>query len=568
MHRHSWLQTLLIVVLVAGTGFLAAFFIDNVRTNPISSRARAMGDAITDTIDSLANPNNFNQGDTANTASFELPALVQKLQTISKPWGSVTGLTMFRGSPTRTYYGTGPLPAEPQVIWRYPNATTPSGNKPMCMYSEAEGVTKEWCGSGWTGQPVVWERPDGITEVIFGAYDGAVHFLNAKTGEETRPAFQTGDLIKGSVTLDPDGYPLLYFGSRDNKLRILSLDNKNADGTFATPTELWVLNANEVKGMWNNDWDGNPVMINDVLFEGGENSWFFAMKVNRSYKDVLDVHGKATGEKKVAIDPHIIFKMPVWNGELLSNIGDKMVSVEDSVTFFGNRVYFANSGGRVLGLDISKVEEGIAPIVFDYWVGDDTDATIVVDDDGNLYIASELERNNAREAELGQLMKLDPSKQKIVTQTVAADGTITTQTEGDPYVWGVSVPKGKADKGGIWATPALSGDYLYVTTHPGSLLTVNKNTGVVTDETYVGEHAWSSPIVIDNADGAGTKKLLVGICTNGGLEQFSLADPAKPVLTNKMPLASGACIESTPAVWKGHIYVGTRDGYFYNFGEK
>ena len=39
-----------------------------------------------------------------------------------------------------------------------------------------------WCGTGWTGQPAVFER-DGRTWVVFGAYDRAVHFLDAATGE-------------------------------------------------------------------------------------------------------------------------------------------------------------------------------------------------------------------------------------------------------------------------------------------------------------------------------------------------------------------------------------------------
>ncbi len=551
-------------VLLGAAGFLSAFLIDR----GVSAK------------DSAGNANasdagkNSNENDGQNSDGLILPivkkigeifsdgSLSAKLSKIGEPWGSVTGLTMFRGSPTRTFYGVGPLPADPKVLWKYPE-------KPMCSFSEAEGVRKQWCGNGWTGQPVVWERPDGVTEVIFGAYDGAVHFVNAKTGKDTRPKFQTGDLIKGSVTLDPDGFPLLYFGSRDNKLRILSLDANGIDGF---PVELWALNANVVKGKWNNDWDGNPVVIDDILFEGGENSWFFAMKINRSYTDVVDTNGKITGEKKVAVAPEIIFKIPGWNDELLKNVGDSTVSIESSLTFYGDRVYFANSGGRIVGLDISNIENGVAPIVFDYWVGDDTDATTVVDEKGMLYVSAELERKNepaaSRIAELGQFIKLDPYKQTIVGQAVAADGTITTQTSGDPYVWGVKVPKGTADKGGIWATPALSGNYFYVATHTGRLMTVDKETGAITSESYIGEHAWSSPIVIENADSSGTKKLLVATCAAGGLNQYSLSDPAHPKLTNTMPLASGSCIESTPTVWKGQIFTGSRDGYFYSFSDR
>ncbi|MCI0545350.1 MAG: hypothetical protein L0Z49_13060, partial [Actinobacteria bacterium] len=137
--------------------------------------------------------------------------------TVGRSWGSVPGVTMFRGNPTRTFYGAGPIGDDPVVVWRYPEQA-------MCATSSVGGVSEVWCGMGWTGQPVVYEREDGVTELIFGAYDRAVHFVDAETGEDLRPPFPTGDIIKGSVTLDPDGYPLLYFGSRDNKLRIVALD--------------------------------------------------------------------------------------------------------------------------------------------------------------------------------------------------------------------------------------------------------------------------------------------------------------------------------------------------------
>ncbi len=550
---------------VIAVGFLTAFFFDHTIVYDRSQTASVIDAGVTATDKNQT-------GDQAENHSLILPiieklndifgggSLKVSLSKIGEPWGTVSGLTMFRGSPTRSWYGKGPLPSNPKVLWRYPE-------KPMCSYSEADGVTKQWCGSGWTGQPVVWERPDGITEVIFGAYDGAVHFVNAKTGQDTRPKFQTGDLIKGSVTLDPDGYPLLYFGSRDNNLRILSLDGDPTE----SPAEVWRLNADIVKGKWNNDWDGNPVVVNDMLFEGGENSWFFVMKLNRAYGP----EGTANAGK-VTVSPNIIFKMSGYTDELIKNVGDEMVSIEDSVTFFGDRVYFANSGGRILGLDISNIgkntgkeniktnNENIAPIVFDYWVGDDVDATIVVDEKGMLYVAAELERMNNRSAELGQLIKLDPSKQKINSA-----GIIT----GDPYIWGVQVPKENMDKGGIWATPAIFGDYLYVATHTGKLLTVERETGTVTSTDQLGDHAWSSPIVIDdgtqnNSVQNGGLKLLVATCYPGSLRNYSLDNPARPKLTNTMPLASGACIESTPAVWKGQIFVGTRDGYFYSFADK
>jgi len=224
---------------------------------------------------------------------------------------------------------------------------------------------------------------------------------------------------------------------------------------------------------------------------------------------------------------------------------DRELSIENSVTFYKDRVYFANSGGRVLGLDISKIEDGVAPIVFDYWDGDDTDATIIVDEDGMLYVASEVQRNTQRSAQLGQLIKLNP---------YAKNGD-------DPYVWGVPIGKSTIDGlGGIWATPALYKKQLYVTTHLGELIAVNKETGEVTFRKKIGYHAWSSPLVIDD-------QLLVGTCA-GKLEKYSLTNPAQPVLETSFNIPSGGCIESTPAVWKGQVFFGNRDGYFYSIGSK
>ena len=81
-----------------------------------------------------------------------------------------TGLTMFRGNPNRTFYGTGPLPASaPKNLWRYPE-------KPMCGNSCVAKECKQWCGTGWTGQPVVWERPDGITVVCSTSLHHPDHF--------------------------------------------------------------------------------------------------------------------------------------------------------------------------------------------------------------------------------------------------------------------------------------------------------------------------------------------------------------------------------------------------------
>ncbi len=475
------------------------------------------GDATPDTADT-----------TTTTAAPERPEGVVTADTVGRPWGTTVGLTMFRGNPTRTWYGTGPLPSTaPSQLWRFPN-------NPMCGQSPDGAEPKVWCGSGWTGQPAVWERPDGITEVVFGAYDKNIHFLDADTGERTRPDFPMGDIIKGSVTIDPDGYPLLYSGSRDPRFRIIALDGEE-------PEEVWSLHATSVDGMWNDDWDSNPVVIDDMLYEGGENSWWFAVKLNRGY----DADGTVT------VDPQVVCEIPAWTSELQETFG-RQHSVENSTVVFGQRAFFATSAGRVVGVDVSNAAEGSCPIVFDFWNGDDTDATMSIDAEGFLYVVSHGDTaktsNTAarRVREVGDLIKLDPNRPD------------------DPIVWSAHLSAARGQDAGAWATPALhpAGGMLYVATDTGDLLAVDTDTGETVWSDFVGGNAWSSPVIADDTMVVGTGCLT----ERAGFRGYDLTDPRSPRPMWDIEVGAGSCIESTPAVWEGRMYVGSRDGHFYAVG--
>lgn len=435
---------------------------------------------------------------------------------------AVAGLLTFRGNATRTYYGQGPVPSDPRVLRRFPDQP----DQPMCMESVDRGGPSRWCGTGWTGQPAVFER-QGTTWLVFGAYDGAVHFLDADTGRRLLPDFPTGDLIKGSVTVDPDGYPLVYVGSRDNYLRVLAIDRP-------VPTELWRLSAYAVSPtLWNDDWDGSPLVKDDFLFEGGENSRLHIVRLNRAYG----------ADGRVTVDPELVFHAPGWDAELLGDLGDSEVSIEGSVALYGTTLYFANSGGLVQGWDIAGLKDGVAPTrTFRFWTGDDTDATVVVDAEGMLYVASEFERHNTRSRQIGQIIKLDPRRER-------------------PLVWSIADhPVGPSDAiAGVWATPALYQDLLIVPTNGGRLLGVDRQTGAVRWTKQLPDPVWQSPVVVDGV-------LIQGDC-HGLLHAYDLADTAvdPPELWS---VGLGGCIESTPAVWKGRIYVGTRAGFVLTIGDR
>lgn len=431
------------------------------------------------------------------------------------PWselGAVEGLLTFRGNPTRSFYGQGPVPSAPSVQWTFEIG---------CSNSNVGGQPKNWCGSGWTGQPAVFRPPgdDQAWWLAFGGYDRNVNFLDPATGEVVYPAYATNDIIKGTITIDPDGFPLMYTGSRDNDFHVVAIDRE-------LPDALWKLNAEAVQPTrWNNDWDGSALIIDDYLFEGGENSRFFIVKLNRGY----DADGFVT------VDPEIVFSAAGWDDELTAAVGGN-VSIENSVAISGNTVYFANSGGLVQGWDITDLDAGGEPTrTFRFWAGDDTDATIAIDDEGMLYVGTQYERGNARSQELGQIMKLDPSNPD------------------DPLVWSREARNGLDT--GVWATPALWGDLVIVATDDGRVLGLDRADGSERWVIRLPGPLWQSPVVVDGI-------LIQGDC-DGVLHAFDIT-AAEPV--GLWSLELGGCIESTPAVWNGQIFVGSRNGTFYAVG--
>jgi outer membrane protein assembly factor BamB len=427
----------------------------------------------------------------------------------------VPGLLTFRGGPTRSYYGEGPVPERPEVLWSYPGQ---SGG--MCAESSVGSETKVWCGTGWTGQPSVFER-DGRTWVVFGAYDRSIHFVDFETGQDILPPFPTGDIIKGSVSIDGEGLPLVYSGSRDNKLHVIAIDRPQ-------PTELWTLDAQAVSPtMWNDDWDGSPLVLGDYLYEGGENSQFHVVKLNRTTGD----------DGLVQVAPELVFNTPGWDDELINALNTRQqdVSIENSVAYHDGVIYFANSGGLVQGWDVSGIGDGREPNrVLRYWTGDDVDASVVVDDQGFLYVGVENERGNSRAAEVGQLLKLDPRQPD------------------NPLVWSVK------DPGGFWTTPALHKDIVIAAADGGTVYGVDRETGTVRWQFELPPPTWQSAVIVDDV-------LIQGDCS-GVLHGYDVSDTSvAPRELWKVTLEG--CIESTPAVWNGRIFVGTRAGRFYAMGD-
>jgi hypothetical protein len=293
---------------------------------------------------------------------------------------------------------------------------------------------------------------------------------------------------------------------------------------------LWSLDSHAGGPVvWNDDWDGAPLVVHGHLLVGGENSWFYVIRLNRSYGP----------GGKVRVRPRVVARVPGWDRRLLAVRPDRAFSIESSVSYHDGIAYFANSAGLVQGWDVRRtIRSGAAPRrVFRFWMGDDTDASIAIDEAGYLYAAAELERFSARSRAVGQLVKLDPRRPR------------------DPVVWSVALRAiGRAGKAGSWSTPAIDRGTVYVATNAGGVVAVDRRRGRVRWSLPLPGPTWGSPVVVDGV-------LLEGDCL-GVLHAFDVSREAH-LPPRLWSIRLGGCIESTPAVWRGRVYVGTRGGALY-----
>jgi outer membrane protein assembly factor BamB len=126
----------------------------------------------------------------------------------------------------------------------------------------------------------------------------------------------------------------------------------------------------------------------------------------------------------------------------------------------------------------------------------------------------------------------------------------------NPIVW--SQHDDAVEKAGVFSTAGLVGDLVIYTTYSGRAVGLDRATGALRWEKRMTAPLMGSPVVVDGV-------WLQGDCA-GTLHAFDVHDTAvDPPELWQVPL--GSCIESTPAVWKGRIYVGTRGGFVYAIGD-
>lgn len=408
-----------------------------------------------------------------------------------------------------------------------------------------------WTGSGWTGQALViqWseetrknmnlydsaKEKDGLVEVIYATMDGRVYFLDLETGKHTRDPINVGYTFKGSGSLDPRGYPILYVGAGydsyagDAHAFIISL----IDGSI-----LYEFGAEDSFALRELSYfDSSPLVDveTDQLIYPGENGVLYIMKLNTNY----DVE-KGT----LSIDPDPAIK---WRYEgNRSSTESYWLGMEDSAVIWKGNLFVADNGGHMMCLDLKTLD-----VVWVQDVLDDTNCSPVLElEDGHpyLYMSTSFHggwRAGEYESATIPVWKLDAETGEIVWQT---DYTCYTAA-------GVS--------GGVQGTLAIGknnlSDLIFVpvakttnSTGGGVLAALDKESGETVWELETPtDYSWSSPVVVYDEAGDGY------VIYTTFLGYVHLLDGRTGEKLDTISLEGH--LEASPVVYGNTVVVGTRD---------
>jgi outer membrane protein assembly factor BamB len=497
------------------------------------------------------------------TVTIELP-----LPPGNDPTADGIKIATFLGTEARRFYGVGPVPEKLEVIWKHSIGGGTTGGTGKKTTNPSGLVT--WYGTGWTGQPAL-VRENGKLYLLVGGFDHNLVKIDAETGEELW-AYEFDDVIKGSPTVfeDPDapGDPSKYVvmvGSRRGFPRSMSAPDiaPYRAVSYATGKELWRLPVPRTKS-YSRDADGSGFVI-------GGTAW-----VSVESGNVYRLDPFSTNAWKGFRTPKILSEVLLLGDKRAASHGGNLV-LEASPTLLEDRVYASSGAGHVYGLnkDTLKVE-------WDYFTGSDMDGTPVATTDG--YLFAQVEKQYIRGK--GGLAKLDPRKP-------AADALVWYFPTGDrnfsDWLGGIigscsinDEYNADGSRPALVACTAIDGN-LYVVSQDnlaeGTVAGPNLEKGLPTPKLVFKQDigaAISTPIMVDDyviAAGYGNTVNVYKITyTPGG------KGPGVALKTRKGDLVSvsvervarfsgGGSYESTPIVWQGRIYIGSRDGYLYCLGD-
>lgn len=429
-------------------------------------------------------------------------------------------------------------------------------------------------GSGWTGQPCIiqWDKEvlkwmnvkqefkdkENFVEVVQGSLDGKVYFLDLKTGKQTREPIATKNPIKGGISLDPRGLPILYVGQGIPETSTFGYHIYSLiDGK-----ELYYIDGND---KWNyREWwyafDSSPLVDadTDTVLQAGENGNVYKIKLNTNWN-------AETG--KITMKP----EMKKMRYKIK---GNKLPGIENSLVGYKNYVYWADNGGSVVCMDANNMK------IKWVWYGataDDTNATMTLKEEYEeigidaaipnfsgksllnvtikkvtpyIYVGNEIDIQQGK-TDLCYFKKINA----LTGETVWNNGYKALYTVSGGPGW-----NGGHVNGGIYSTNVhgeqnLKGMVFTTVSrinqmYAGELIALDSKTGKEIWKWKMPNYGWSSPVILYDEKGDG---YIVQGDSAGRI--WLVEGKTGKTITN---LKLGNNLEASPAIYGDYLVVGSR----------
>lgn len=447
--------------------------------------------------------------------------------TYSEDYFALPGVASFRGDNYRSgaSYGTANITQE--VI-----------NK---KWTREVGSLNGWPGIGWTGQPlcVQWDDEtkaimnlysdkkdkENLIEVIATTLDGYIYFYDIDDGSYTRDPIWIGMSFKGTASLDPRGYPILYAGS--------GLTN---NGKYPRMYAISLIDGSLLMEKSGGDdfalrgwyaFDSSPMISGetDTLFWPGESGVLYAIKLNTQYDKVA---GTLTMSPETLVKARYTSKF------------DRTIGYEASAIIVGNYMYIGDNGGLFYCIDLNTMS-----LVWTQFIKDDLNATPVFewgdDEQGYLYLATSTEHSG----NCSYIHKINATTGEFVWtksyDDVAYDYDVSGGALSSPILG-----KPGTDLEGlvIFSIAKTPGAW------SGTLVALSTETGDIVWEKTMSNYAWSSPVTLYTPAGKG----YIVIGDSVGYIYLIDGSTGNTLYTEGL----GSNIEASPVVFNNKLVVGTR----------
>lgn len=475
--------------------------------------------------------------DTTFLSAADIEYVIERHDTITSPnvasyddlYDTTNGTLTFRGSSRRDMPQTGRLVCHPTTIeteWVFTTA-----------YDSRQTSTGVWGGgSGWTGQPLYIEWPDSLValqretspsltadfsarEIIVGSLSGDVYFIDFETGKASRKAYNTGNPIKGTVSLDPRLNGNLYIGqgipaTEPIGADVFNLFDHRRVSFFGRDAKSW--------RRWS-AYDASAVVVDNFVMRPSENGTLY--KFTADEQDAT-LHTAMRYRRRGMSAPGMEASPAVWR----------------------NYIYVTDNSGMVMCVNINTMKP-----VWTFRNGDDTDASpmLVVEDDGPmLYVGSELDKQGSNG--FCYLTKLNAlTGEKVWQNRIACHKFEYAEKlrEGGMFSTPL-VGRGNA-KGLIFTNICGMGD------HKGTFVALDTQSGKVVYTTKLDYYSWSSPVALLTDDDA------MYVFTGDVIGNIYLIDAQSGKIIFKQRVAWN--FESSPVVVDDCVVVGSRGNKIYKF---